>query len=110
MLPQALEVLAEWGFEFKTSAVWAKEGAPGQGFYFRQDHEILLVGTRGHPGVPTTGNRPSSIIDARKGRHSEKPAVVRTLLESMYPDAKRVELFARETVPGWTPWGNEVSP
>jgi N6-adenosine-specific RNA methylase IME4 len=108
LLPQALDVMKAWGFTYKTSAVWAKSGK-AMGYYFRQDHELLLIGTKGQPGVPEPANRPSSVVQAAKGRHSEKPEVFHELIEQMYPDKQRLELFARKGErPGWTYWGNEL--
>lgn len=110
MLPQALEVMAAWGFTYKASMVWHKLGSPGTGYYARVDHELLLIGTKGRPGVPETGDRPSSVQAFPKGEHSRKPDEFRALLGSMYPGRhRRVELFAREAAPNWTAWGAEVT-
>jgi N6-adenosine-specific RNA methylase IME4 len=106
-LPEAFEVMKAWGFDYKTCAIWRKSGM-GLGYYFRQDHELLLIGTRGTPGVPPPEARVSSVVDASKSRHSEKPEVFRDLIEAMYPQSKRVELFCRKPREGWTVWGNEV--
>jgi len=55
MLPQALEVMAAWGFHYVSSAVWVKDHI-GTGYWFRIRHEILLAGTRGHTSRhPHTG-------------------------------------------------------
>ena len=45
MLPQALEVMAAWGFEYRTNFVWAKDRA-GTGYWSRNQHELLLVGVK----------------------------------------------------------------
>ena len=47
MLLQALEARESWGFTCKTCAVWGKDRI-GTGYWFRNKHEILLIGTRGH--------------------------------------------------------------
>lgn len=108
-LAEALEVITAWGFTYTTCAVWDKERM-GMGYYFRQQHELLLVATRGALPVPKDSLRMSSVIRVRRGAHSEKPARVYELLEAMYPHftaADRVELFARRQRPGWTTWSNE---
>ena len=52
---------------------------------------------------------PDSIIEAPRGRHSEKPAAVRELIDRMYPHASKLELFARGKAPeGWRFWGNQA--
>jgi N6-adenosine-specific RNA methylase IME4 len=49
-----------------------------------------------------------SWIEAPRGRHSEKPDVVRETLERASP-GPRLELFARKLVPGWFCWGHEIA-
>ena len=74
MLPQAIEVMEAWGFVYKTSVVWSKDRI-GTGYWFRNKHEILLVGTRRHVPAPAMGTQWPSLILAPVGRHSEKPVV-----------------------------------
>lgn len=107
MTPEALEVMAAWGFEYLTNFAWCKDRW-GLGPFNRTQHELLHVGRRGTFAPPATKRRPSSVIDARRGRHSEKPACVYELIESMYPYASKLELFARCTRPGWAAWGNQA--
>lgn len=42
--------------------------------------------------------------------HSKKPDEARAKIISLMGDLPRVELFARQTPPGWAVWGNEVTP
>jgi N6-adenosine-specific RNA methylase IME4 len=107
-LPQALEVLRAWGFEYKTNLVWVKQSI-GLGTWVRNRHELLLVGRRGDFPVPDPEDRCDSVIEADRGRHSVKPACVYQLLERMYPRASKLELFARKARARWAAWGNEVS-
>lgn len=106
-LPEALAVMEAWGFRYTTSAVWDKQRI-GMGYYFRGQHELLLVGKRGSPRPPAPATRPPSVIRERRGAHSAKPGLVYALLERMYPDARRLELFARAERPGWTAIGAEI--
>lgn len=105
-LPEALEVMAAWDFDYRTQLVWVKDKI-GMGYYARGRHELLLVGKRGNARPPAPAARPDSVIEAPRGRHSAKPQCAYDLIERMYPDAQRAELFAREAREGWTPWGNE---
>ncbi len=108
-LAEALEVMATWGFTYRTSLVWVKDKI-GMGYWARQRHELLLVGTRGNPPAPEPANRPDSVFSAPRGRHSEKPAIVYEILESLYPEWKdnRREVFARSKRDGWLCLGNEI--
>lgn len=108
-LPEAFTVLAAWGFNYRTCAVWDKE-IIGMGFWFRGQHELLLVGTQGTFSPPSQGDRVSSVLRCRRGEHSSKPDFVRDLIRSWYPEAACLEMFARESHQGWDAFGNEVAP
>jgi N6-adenosine-specific RNA methylase IME4 len=107
-LDEALDLLRVWGFSYRTNLVWVKDKI-GMGYYARQQHEQLLIARRGDLPVPDPADRPSSVIHAPRGRHSEKPESVYGLIERMYPLFARCEMFARQTRPGWTSWGNEIA-
>ena len=107
-LVEALTVMSAWGFTYKTNAVWDK-GRIGMGYWFRGQHELLLVGTRGQFSPPEQRLRISSLIRAKRGRHSEKPTKVYGMIETMFPmhRGQWCELFARRRRNGWIQWGNE---
>lgn len=106
-LPEGLDVLAAWGFQYVTCMVWVKDRI-GMGYYARQQHELLLIGKRGALPVPDPEDRPSSVISAPRGEHSAKPGVVYELIERMYPLHDKCELFQRRPRPGWAGWGNQA--
>jgi N6-adenosine-specific RNA methylase IME4 len=81
----------------------------GTGYWFRNQHELLLVGTRGAVPAPAPGTQARSVIVAPRGKHSAKPVEVREMIERLYPTLPKIELFARERVPGWDAWGNEIN-
>jgi N6-adenosine-specific RNA methylase IME4 len=108
-LKRALAIMDAWGFEYKTSAVWDK-GMTGLGLVFRNQHELLLYGTRG--AMPGPQHQPNSVFRFPRLHHSAKPPEIRAEIEKMYPDfdeKTRLELFARETVPGWSAYGFEAN-
>lgn len=113
-LPLALEVMAAWGFDYKTVAfVWAKRNKlaasyfTGMGFYTRQNAEFVLLGLRG--SLQRLDNAVHQIIDAPISVHSRKPAEVRGRIDRLFAGDK-IELFARCHTPGWDVWGLDVSP
>jgi len=106
-LLEALQVLRAWGFTYKTSAIWDKD-ILGMGYWFRGQHELLLVGVKGSFSPPPQSLRVSSVYRERRTKHSKKPNGIRDLIASWYPDKSRVELFARQKTEGWDCWGNEV--
>jgi N6-adenosine-specific RNA methylase IME4 len=107
MLPQALEVMEAWGFEYKTGMCWDK-GKAGTGYWFRNQHELLLLGTRGKIPAPSEGMQASSIITALARKHSQKPQEAYLIIEKYFPTVPKIELNARAKRSGWDAWGNEV--
>jgi N6-adenosine-specific RNA methylase IME4 len=107
MLPEALSVMAAWGFTYRSHCVWVKEHV-GIGYWLRNRHELLLVGTRGSVPAPAPGTQYRSVIEARVGEHSAKPAAFAEMIEELFPNVPRVELFARAPRFGWDVWGNEA--
>jgi len=106
---RALSVMVRWGFEYKTHAVWDKVKI-GMGLVFRNQHELLLYGSRG--SIPKPVILPSSVFRFRATEHSAKPPEIRKKLEEMYPDfdaRTRIELFCRGKVDGWTTVGYEAA-
>lgn len=109
LVPEALGVMAAWGFTYRAQLCWVKPSI-GPGNWVRQRHELVLVGTRGGMRTPREEDRPDSVIEAPRGRHSEKPEETYVRIERAYPNLAKCELFARGTPrPGWVAWGNEVT-
>lgn len=106
-LREAFDVMDAWGFMYRTHAVWDKEKL-GMGYWFRGQHELLLVGTRGKFRPPPENARASSVIRSPRARHSEKPVAAYELIERMFPACRKLELFSRKPREGWTAWGNQV--
>jgi N6-adenosine-specific RNA methylase IME4 len=105
MLPASLEVMACWGFTYKTLGfTWAKPAADGfnwrmgMGFWTRANAELCLLGTRGLP-KRLAADVPSLIVD-RVREHSRKPDETRKRIQRLC-QGPYVELFARQRVPGW---------
>ena len=108
MLDQAIEVMKAWGFAYKSAMFWNKDRT-GTGYWTLNRVEILLIGTRGNVPAPNPGEQPPQVIEAARGRHSEKPAIFAEIIERLYPSVPKLEMFAREARPGWDVWGNEVA-
>lgn len=106
-LSEACEVIEAWGFDYRTSAMWDKKHI-GPGYWFRTQHELLLVAVKGDFSPPDPPDRRSSVFQTKATEHSEKPDSVRAHLENAYPEESKLELFSRDGRVGWTMWGNET--
>ncbi len=111
-LPLALEVMAAWGFTYKTGGAWIKRGngtgtlAFGTGYILRSASEVFLIGTIGAPAYRSRSVR--NAIDAVRREHSRKPEEARAMIDRLLPDVHACELFAREPWVGRDVWGNET--
>ncbi len=115
LLPEGLEVMKAWGFEYKTNIIWEKvrkDGMPdgrGVGFYFRNVTEILLFGIRGNNNRTLDAGRSQvNLIRSMKREHSRKPDEFIPLIESC-SSAPYLEMFARGNRSGWDMWGNQAT-
>lgn len=114
LLPEALVIMAGWGFKYKTNLVWfkvRKDGGPdgrGVGFYYRNVTELLLFGVRGGLRTLSPARSQVNLLSTRKREHSRKPDEFLRIIERCSP-SPFLELFAREDVAGWTQWGDELA-
>lgn len=100
----ALRIARAWGFEQKTILTWVKPRV-GLGHYFRNNTEHVLFCVRGSLAPLSTPLR--TAYEWEQGRHSEKPAGLYDLAESVSP-GPRLDVFARLHRFNWDAWGNEV--
>lgn len=114
LLPEALEVMAAWGFGYKSNLIWhkvRKDGGSdgrGVGFYFRNVTEMVLFGVRGkNARTLAPGRSQVNMIETRKREHSRKPDEQYDLIECCSP-GPFLELFARGERKGWATWGNQA--
>ena len=111
-LPDAIRVIKEWGFKYKTCAfTWVKvrkdgQALAGMGSYTKSNAEICLLAMKGH--IKSADKTVRQIIMAQRTRHSEKPAETRDRIVKLFGDLPRIELFARQEAEGWDCWGNEI--
>lgn len=125
-IPDAFKLAAAWGFESCVTDLfyWAKQKlvyadqvdmftgdiAPprmSMGYHSRKQVEPCLLFARGK-GLPVCAHDVRQLIVAPSTGHSRKPPEQYDRLERLYGDCRRIELFARNTRPGWSSWGNEV--
>jgi len=112
-LPDAFKVMEAWGFTYKTVAfVWVKRNRKSPGWFWGLGHwtranaEMCLLATKGKP--KRVSAKVHQIIDSPVEEHSKKPDETRRRIVELVGDLPRIELFARQTTPGWDVWGNEV--
>ncbi|HEY5225432.1 MAG TPA: MT-A70 family methyltransferase [Methylovirgula sp.] len=113
LLPEGIEVLRSWGFQYKSNIVWhkiRKDGGSdgrGVGFYFRNVTELILFGVKGkNARTLSAGRRQVNMIETRKREHSRKPDELYPIIEACSP-GPYFEMFARGTRENWTTFGDQ---
>lgn len=110
MLRESLEVMEAWHFRYVTMGCWHKKTpggktAFGTGYRLRSACEPFLIGVIGNPAT-TRDQR--NLVEGVAREHSRKPEEAYTMAERWLPNARRLELFSRQTRKGWDTWGNET--
>ena len=112
-LKEGIKVLEEWGFTYKTCAfAWVKRNKKsnswfwGMGYWTRANVEICLLGAKGNIKRQSAGVH--QVIDTPIEEHSKKPDVARNKIINLVGNLPKIELFARQEVPNWDSWGNEI--
>ena len=108
LLDEAIELGQSWGFKFLTMAfVWNKN-ITMVGHYTLSSCEYVLLFKHGTAPKPRgTRNERQYLLETRSKRHSEKPSEIRDRITRMHPTQKKIELFSRHLVDGWSCWGND---
>lgn len=107
MLEMALRLMTRWGFAYKSGCAWHKT-AIGTGYWFRNQLELLLVATRGNVPAPAMGEQPSQVLTLERSQHSQKPDAFAEMIEVLFPNVPKLEMFARRRRNGWDSWGNQA--
>jgi site-specific DNA-methyltransferase (adenine-specific) len=113
-LPYAIEIMKTWGFTYKTIGfVWVKKTVNNKTVkmlapWTNKGAELCLFGTKGAMTKHLGANDVFQVHEELRREHSRKPDIIRDEIKRMFPDCKRIELFARTAMPGWDAWGNEV--
>lgn len=115
-----VEVIKAWGLRPVTGGGWAKRTASGKlrwgpGYVARSLHEPYIIASlpdadwngASFPNLVETLEADS--LDGLAREHSRKPDEFYARVEKAWPDARRADLFARQSRPGWSVWGNEAN-
>lgn len=107
-MAHAIELGTAWGFEYKTVAfVWDKM-IHNPGRYTLSQTEMCLVFKKGRIPTPRGARNVRQLVQVPRGKHSEKPEKVIEGITAMFPEQKKIELFARKNYFGWDNWGLEI--
>lgn len=107
-MSNAIELGTAWGFEYKTIAfVWDKM-VHNPGRYTLSQTEFVLAFKKGKFPQPRGARNIRQMVQVHRGAHSVKPVEVINGITRMFPEQKKIELFARNNYVGWDNWGLEI--
>jgi N6-adenosine-specific RNA methylase IME4 len=115
----AMDLLKRWSLHFRgVLYVWVKTNRQGkiicgQGVlptFTKPTTEFVLAATTmptGRP-FPLADLAQAQVVLHPRAAHSAKPAIFREMIERLCGKRSKIELFARESAPGWTSWGVDL--
>lgn len=109
LLPDGLRVISEWGFTYKRDAFQWNKVMVNPGYYTMTQFETCYAATMGRIPRPRGARNIRQYIEEKRTKHSRKPLEVHERIDAMFPEQRKIELFARPPHPsGWDVWGNQA--
>lgn len=113
---EAEEIARNCEYKLHARMIWNKVTGIPAAFTIRYGHEYLLYMYRGNLLKVAKDERGKihSVFTEQVKRHSQKPEIAYQIIERLYPNVDRLELFARKkrsvlfSNGTWDVWGNEV--
>lgn len=107
---EAQQMAEEMGYKLHARMIWDKVTGIPAAFTVRYGHEYLLYMYKGKlmPVEKDERGKIHTVFREKVQRHSQKPEIAYNIIERLYPDTSKIELYARKHRAGWDCWGNEV--
>lgn len=107
---EAERIGIELGYKLHARMIWNKVTGIPAAFTIRYGHEYLLFMYKGKliPVSKEERGKIHSVFTEQVERHSAKPELSYNIIERLYPQANKLEMYARKHRQGWDSWGNEI--
>jgi N6-adenosine-specific RNA methylase IME4 len=98
------------GYKLHARMIWNKVTGIPAAYTIRFGHEYLLYCYRGKliPVAKEERGKIHSVFTEQVKRHSQKPEIAYQIIERLYPNIKKIEMFSRKEREGWDSFGNEI--
>lgn len=109
-LHEAEQIAKMLGWKLHARMIWNKVTGIPAAFTIRYGHEYLLYYYKGKllPIVKEERGKIHSVFTEQVKRHSQKPEIAYQIIERLYPNLKKLEMYARNKREHWDVWGNEI--
>lgn len=107
---EAQSIAEELGYKLHARMIWNKVTGIPAAFTVRYGHEYLLFMYKGklRPVANEQRGKIHTVFTEKVQKHSKKPVIAYEIIEKLYPDTKKLEMYARNEREGWDCWGNEL--
>ena len=106
-IKDALQLLEDWGWNYKLTLVWDKQKM-GMGTWLRCQTEFCLLGAKGDYHKYWNLETERDIISASRREHSRKPDEFYEMVKRLCPQGNKIDIFSREKREGFEQYGNET--
>lgn len=108
---EAQEIAESLGYKLHARMIWDKVTGIPAAFTVRYGHEYLLYMYKGKltPVAKEERGKIHTVFREKVTKHSKKPEIAYEIIERLYPNLRKLEMYARNTRPGWDCFGNEVT-
>ena len=108
---EAQRIAERLGYKLHARMIWNKVTGIPAAFTVRFAHEYLLYMYRNRltPIALEERGKISTVFTEKVMKHSQKPEISYQIIERLYPDLKKLEMYARRERDGWDCFGNEVA-
>mgnify|MGYP001368749476 CR=1 FL=1 len=109
-LQVAEKAMTERGYRQHARIIWDKMNGPAPAFTIRYTHEYLLWFYFGKFQTVAKDARGifRTVLHEKPRQHSRKPDIAYRMIETLYPDTQRIDVFSREARPGWAQYGDQT--
>lgn len=107
---EAQRIAEELGYKLHARMIWNKVTGIPAAFTVRFGHEYLLYMYKGKliPVATDERGKIHTVFTERVAKHSKKPQISYEIINRLYPNLRKIELYAREERENYDVWGNEV--
>lgn len=107
---EAQQIAEELGYKLHARMIWNKVTGIPAAFTVRYGHEYLLYMYKGKlpPVALEERGKIHTVFTEKVQRHSQKPEISYEIINRLYPDLKKLEMYARTERENFDAWGNEV--
>lgn len=106
----AQRIAEELGYKLHARMIWNKVTGIPAAFTVRFGHEYLLYMYKGKliPVATKERGKIHTVFTEQVKKHSQKPDVSYEIINRLYPNLNKLELYARQERDNFDVWGNEV--